>query len=350
MPWIIGGVIGGGLLLCCVPVGLIGFFFASRVDRVVQKGAEFPVNAVVEDLGPLKKDVFVPAGVRFQVSDKPADLREFVLADEAPLAGYLFWDRQGKVSKFFDCWDWKQGKRVARIEMSDDSIRMCLSPKGTRVLMQRFTQPADLSLWSLPDGKQLFSNWNPYAGRPKQKFEFRAPELGYAEFLDEDNLLTFSQSGSFDLWDLNKKQSIYSKPAPGNQFVGVSVTGAHVAQQIALSQDRKILAVDNREGFSFYEPRTGNALGKTAALAPMTMGNVWSVSFNRAGTLLASRHNLHTKGVAAMQEFLTVWDAPSGVQKWQYPIDKSLNLTGPITFVEPITSFCGMAISSRDWS
>jgi hypothetical protein len=331
LPWIIGGVIVGVVLLLCVPAGILGLYLIGRAQPVLEKAEAFPFDAGNPVEAVINKDNLVkePA-LKFALDAKAnSTVRDIVFPAQGPGVGVLSWEAGANLKKVFDYYDSKQGKRQARIELPDDGTVINLSPKGTRFLLQHALQ---VSIWSLPEGQTLAANWKVYDALPKAKGQIIPAFLTYANFIDEDRLLTVGQAGNFELWDVAKKQLLYSIPPAPKRFLVLSVNGfSRSPKDFALSTDRRVLALDNRDGFDFVDTQTGNTLGKTASLAPQgKIGNVWSVSFNNAGTMLACRHSIHTGG--QLKEFLTVWEAPTGVKKWQYPIEPNSQLTGPIAW------------------
>lgn len=364
----IGGLIGVGalLLLCCGGVGVGGFFMMNREPAPpkpdaapIAKNKDKPGDA--KDGKDANKDE-VPPNVPFdKVDDKKPDdriviikpppvkpfnhvadaavsilteadsqVRNLAFAEQAPRAAVFFWGKQN-LDKIVDVWDWQAGKRVSRITIGDDPGLIQLSPTGTRLLVrERF--PPKLSLWSVNDAKQLVKDWDPFPKDPKQPFGARQ-ELVWAYLLSDDRVLSIARSGQFFVWNLTTNQPVYSIPAPKNSRFLTENGFAKMPQDFALSPDRRILAVNNKDGFDLFDTATGNLFGKTSSFAAEgSVGNTWSVAFNRAGNLLAFRHNLHVPG-GKQQECITVWEIPSGKRKWHYPVPTDFDTNGPIAFV-----------------
>jgi WD40 repeat protein len=243
----------------------------------------------------------------------------------------LYWDTRGKLQNFCDYWDWKMQKRLAHIEFTNFGNGIEINPRGTRLLCIQ-NAPAGLTAWSLPDGKQLFKDWNPYARDPKLPFDFKAPQLVWASYIDDNRLVSISRTGQFDVWDMNQKQVVASHPAQAKMLQLAQNFFARAPHNFAISPDRRYLALANGDGFDLFDTATAKRIGATQSFgAEGKMGNVWSVSFNRDGTQLASKYNLN----APNQEYVSAWVVPAGVRKSHHPVQPDFSRNGPMTWLGP---------------
>ncbi len=376
--WIVLAVVGVCLVLCVLPfLAGVGLFFMRMQGQVAQQAAVAEVRVAVaeermavaakaqEDAdgpmgvpmpappgpvpgvgpGPLPGqglpiqakplDVIQAPAVRMALNAKSQDVKDVVFAPHANRVGHFGWEGDAnKKRKYFDLWDWKERKHIARVPApSEQGGFVAMSPNGTRLLAHQFN-PKSINIWSLPDGKQLKKEWRPNANQPEVGAGgFDRSDLAWAAFLDEESLLTVAQSGRFDLWDANFEKTKYTV-AKRRDVPFMIVNGfARGPQNMALSDDGNLLALANGDGYEFFDPFTGKAGGKTDSLAKEgRVGNTWSVAFNRDATLLATVHTISGGGLPS-REFLTVWNVADGKRKSHFPIENHAHLKGPITWI-----------------
>ena len=353
--WIVLAVLGVGVLLIALPIAAgVGFFLlrqqaapqpeaAIKKIGIAQGNADGVAPAFVDEnappplapdgrFGPPGKnapplEVLKAASVRFGIDAQSQKVKDIVFASQSQKVGH-FWSETGGGAnrKHFDLWDWQDRKRIARIDVSNENGTFVdLSPKGTRLLAHQFN-PNALNIWSLPEGRPIKNVWRPYADQPETG-------VAWAAFLNENQLLTIAVSGRFDLWDANLEKPTYTIHSRRN-LPFMSVNGfSRAPHNMALSEDRKTLALANGDGFEFFETSTGKALGKTASLAPDgRLGNVWAAAFSRDGAWLASTHNLHMAGNLS-KEVMTIWNVADGKKKSQFTLPTHAKLKGPLTWI-----------------
>ncbi|HZZ80247.1 MAG TPA: hypothetical protein VFE62_17165 [Gemmataceae bacterium] len=363
MPLVLLGVIGGALLLCaCGGAGVGALVFLGRKDT-----PQPPIEQPIAKDGPIEKPPIDPAfdkrnpppwnnGIkdnrdkikqppppadplktvkgattRFLIDGKASMVKDIVFAPQAQGIGVMYWESGVQFKKYFDYWDYKTPKRLARIDLGNEGQGMCLSPKGTRFLLYR-NFPAGLSIWSLPDGQQIIKDWNPYARPPGQPFKANAPELTWAWYLDEERMLTLSRNGQFDVWNMAQRQVVASNPAPQKSTFLTASGFSRAPQNFALSPDCRYLALANGDGFDIFEAATARKISLTETFALQgRVGTAWSACFSRDGAMLASYLNLQINGKS--EEHLAVWDTATGKKRHQFKIIGRPDLAGPMCWI-----------------
>jgi hypothetical protein len=359
--WIVAAIVGCFVLFICLP-SIGGFFFALLAPRGVAppiaqpplKGMAMPppdvrVEPPVEE-GPIfvaapfqlgekgrPVKVFEKSTVRLPIDAGPAFLRDILFAPKSWQFGYFWAEPPGNGRMHFNLHDAKTGERRARVEIPGDHGAFDgLSPNGTRLLTHQF-KPSALNILSLPDGKILKKAWHPYADQPDVAFGFNRADVAWAAFLDEEHLLTIAVSGRFDLWDGDFDKPKYTRPSP-KKLPLMSVNGfARGPQNLALSEDRKTLALANGDGYDFFNAWDGKKIGATESLGDEgRIGNVWATAFSRDGALLASTYRIQLPGQPlAGRETLTIWSVADGKRKWHFSIEDHHKLKGPIVWFGP---------------
>jgi hypothetical protein len=329
---------GGGLVFCACPaLGAVVWFMMARRDRPPIAVRDLPPLDIqpplIEKDKDRKKEVvqaIKAPGTGLAIDINQGTIRDITFAPNAQGVAVMFLDARGNNKDVVDYWEWKKDKRSARIELAKSGHGIDLSPQGTRFLsIGDF--PKGLTVWSLPNGQQLFKDWDPYP--PQKKFVPNAPDFMWANFIDENRLITFSRTGQFDIWDVNQRQLLATSPAQ-NQFFSLQQNFfARAPQNFALSHDRKKVAIANGDGYDLFDTATAKKTGKTASVAADgKVGNVWGTAFSADGTQLACKHNLF-KG--NQQEYLTIWDTATGARKGHFKMKQDFNLNGPLTWIGP---------------
>jgi hypothetical protein len=374
MALIIGGILGGAVLLFgCCGVGALALFVTGerqeqhikpkdgfvqieqppivkdgvvKIDRPPNPNDKRPVDGKFKDLAnkdigklPSRKGNTIAAPVVNLPLDANHDVKDIVFAEQASGVGFYYW-KKGDVSKHFDYWDWKASQKRATITLPNMGTSFVnLSPQGTRLVAMTQGTSRKLLAWSLPDGKPIFTDWDPYAG-------IKAPNSGlalqtaWANFLDEDRLLVLSERGRFDIWSVSKKQMIYSNPRVTN-LVHIAPF-ARSPQNFNLSPDRKRLAMLNATGTGFdcFDLTTGKLISVTEPIPGQgPFGNIWALAFDRSGTTLALKCNLSVKIVEKnvtqfkQQNAILAWDVGSGKKKWHHNVQDAIEASGPLTWL-----------------
>jgi hypothetical protein len=359
MGLIICGIVGGGFLLlfCCGGVGALGYFFLGRETKkeAVAQNAQKDKNdndappqggpdgdrPPIDKKGnkePDKKKEPLPkpanwvtdASVSFRI-DADSQVKDLVFAHQTSRVAYLFWNGRENLAKHVDVWDWKTAKKLVRVTLPDNGDQMALSPAGTR-LMQVSGFPKRLHLWSIPDGQLIIKDWDVLPKDPKM-FGL-GTQLAGAFFTGEDRVLVVAESGQVNLWDAAKKQIVYTIPAPKLPRFLMSNPFARAPQNFHMSPDGKWLAISNGDGCDLIEVANGKTVGKTDTFRDRGMvGNFWSLSFNRGGTLLAIRGNYLAGNKP--QEFVAIFEVPSGKRRALHPVIQDFEFSGPISWIGP---------------
>jgi hypothetical protein len=219
-----------------------------------------------------------------------------------------------------DRYDLKTGKKLNDFEIKNPFLigeRKSLSPDGTRFAYE------DAENWVVvvdaTSGEVLW-RFLPYSikGRPDLVgaigFETM---LARFEMLDNDRVLTINQAGGMDLWKIKPFQRLAGcRPlVPGPTFQR-RVWG------LALTPDRKMLAVFIKDGFALFDTSTCKAVARTATIADRgTAFNCWGVAFNADGTKLAAAIDLAAPGAGFGQQktYHFGWDLKTNKVLFQFP-------------------------------
>lgn len=227
----------------------------------------------------------------------------------------------------FELWEIEGKRKLGQLKFPEKYVHPFtdVSPRGTRLLAHAYDGP-DLSIWSLPDGKPVRMHWDPYAEVPRvgPQVSHYLYQMVWCAFLDEERVLTVAKSGRFDVWSIGNDKPIYTV-APREKRATMEVTGfCHSPRNLALTSDRRILALDNGDGFDFYETATGKSIGATDSVKrTANRHNVWAAAFSPDDKSLACRHILTSpreKGVTA--EFVTIWNTKDGVRQAEFSIHR----------------------------
>jgi hypothetical protein len=239
-------------------------------------------------------------------------------------------------------YDTQTRQRTALLDLGKDVTAgyVDVSPDASRVarILSVPGQGSALNVWSLPDGKPVYEKWNPYPKDqdPKRAFKNLTRELLWCAFLDRDRLLTVARNGQYDLWDMTQRKGIYTFPAaPGRPGILEHDHFANRPRNLALSHDRKILALSNKNGFDLIDTATGRRLRSTPPLnVKGKPGNEWSVAFSPDGAQLAAKMNLF-EADNRQHEYVFVWDVATGQQKAMWPMEQNFNANGPMVWWGP---------------
>jgi hypothetical protein len=342
------------LTLCALPfIAGVGFAFLgfrqARVEHAVAMeeramvaeaevampmAPEGPGGAPGVPMPPPNLDVIKQPSVRLALNTKNGNVSDIVFAPESDQLGHFsFREGPGLQPRFFDLWNWKQPQRLARLEIPDQpGAFVALSPKGTRLLTHLAKQKG-VNIRSLPDGNLLKKEWRPFADQPDPGFAgVDRADIAWAAFLDEENLLTITYNGRFGVWNANFDKPKYTVEKRRDIPAMMSNVFSRGPQNMALSDDRKTLALANGDGFELFDASTGKLLRTTESMKAMgRVGNVWGVAFNRDGTLLATTQNISIKAEPA-KEHLTIWNVADGKRTSHFLLENHVKTKGPLTW------------------
>ncbi len=279
--------------------------------------------------------LFKASSVRFPINARDNKIKDISFAPLAKRVGVFYADSQNFFKEWFDLHDEAGGGRVAHVDVSavKNGRFLDLSPDGKRVALQDGTagRGYPLTVWSLPDGNVLFDKWDPYPKDPNPGKNVNR-ELVFFAFLDADRLLTVARNGQYDLWDMAQKRNVYSVPVgPGRDRSLNLDFFSRRPSNLAVSRDRRVLALSNRDGFDLIDTATGQPLRSTESLAAGgRVGNEWSVSFSPDGGQLAAKLNLFLNN--RQHEQVVVWDVATGRKKAQFVTPQDFNANGPLVW------------------
>jgi hypothetical protein len=335
---------GGGMLLIAgivVTIILVARSASDEPGPVVQNPMRpgGPGPAIPNPMGqnpqpaqgqpPLKA-----SSTRFQADPQDSYVKDILFAPQARQVGLYHWDAPDIARKLLTLYDVQTGQKLGVIDLgkSPSATYLDISPDGTRVAQQESIpfKGNPLTIWSAPDGKILFEKWDPYPRDPKQPGDFNR-ELVWFAFLDRDRLLTATRGGQYDLFDMTQKRVVYSVRAVPGQSRSLNYDGfSRRPTNIALSRDRKLLALTNRNGFDLIDTSTGKLLRSTARLDGRgKVGNEWGVAFSPDGSQLVAKLNLF-EADRKQHEYVLLWDVATGQQKAMFAMAQDFNANGPL--------------------
>jgi predicted Zn finger-like uncharacterized protein len=300
----------------------------NRAKDLLPPPKDFPVVKAPE--------VFKAPSTRFLTEVPDIHVKDLVFAPQAQQVGLVYTEPVNITRKSVDLYDPKAGQRVVRLDIGTAPFDQYVdvSPDGTRVGSKETSGFPDtpLSIWSVPDGKVLFDKWNPYQKANQMGQPFKHQLIWFA-FLDRDRLLTVTRRGQYDLAHIGDKRVLYTMPLPPALNRGLQMNGfSRRPQNVALSPDRKVLALTNKDGFDLIETATGRLLRRTGSLGLIgKVGNEWSVGFSPDGALLAAKLNLFGAN-NRQQEYVMVWQVADGKLWKQFPLDQDFTLNGPLAW------------------
>jgi len=162
--------------------------------------------------------------------------------------------------------------------------------------------PDEVIMHTIADGASL----PPF--RPHFDAKTRKSELAVVRFAAAGRLLTVTTTGGFAAWRTEDRTRVVNVPGklpPGTidyDRFGLGMSG------FDLTEDGKRLALFDGDGFTFYDPQTGEPGGKTERVAGKLA--VGSAAFRADGSRLAAKFRVGD-GPAA-EDLVVVWDAATG--------------------------------------
>lgn len=201
-------------------------------------------------------------------------------------------------SDFYEVYDLNTGRHLGRLAPNISPFQLDLGIQGTRLAIRSGSR---IEIFSLPDGGRLTAMWQPYDGRPHT-------DMAWHVLLSGQRILTVTPSGQFDVWNYLARRKLSSVPPTAKN---VSLWGALLPANLAVSADRRLLALDNNEGFSFFDIEAGKLLGKTENLvADQARGEIHGTAFSPDGKMLAAYFSV-PRG-ETRQWYLARWAVPGG--------------------------------------
>jgi hypothetical protein len=184
-----------------------------------------------------------------------------------------------------DRYDLAGGQKLSSIVLDGaptTSQRRSLSPDGTRLAYE--DEHMNVIILSAMNGVEA-ARWTPYAPvRVPAGGVFQPQQLlARIDFVADDRLLTINQAGDMDLWTVPGAKPIYHLAARRERQFNEPQVG------LALSHDRKTVAVFNGDGFNLHNTADGRLVGKTAHVAKFKMlYSVRAAAFSADGKSLAA--------------------------------------------------------------
>lgn len=170
-----------------------------------------------------------------------------------------------------------------------------LSPDGRYLALKVRHDPRRADVWNVADGRYVIG-WLPYG----QLSDSGANEVSWLALVDQGHALTLNPTGKLVLWTLPACRPMYSID--------------NVAKNaVALSPNRKYIAVLQGNAFCLYATTTGEAVGRLPWPAPIDAGNPLlgvAAAFTRNGGRLA----------AAVGGRLVCWDMRGGKEVASFPV------------------------------
>lgn len=302
-------------------------------------GVKIDFNPNLGGGGAVKKfDIVQAAAKNMMLGVKDGDIRDIITNGPANTRAVVHsWDNAGaKTKHMFSIYDVAKGGEIGRHELVDPQ-QMDLSPDGTRLAV--FSQKVDngqlvrdVGVWTVPEGKPVVQNWAPY---PLDQDFSKRRDLAWVYLLSPSKLLSVSQQGQLDVWDVATQKSVATAP-PGAAGLFLNTNGfGHTANHFCISPDRKMLAVFNKDGFNLYNAADLKLIGKTAPLSDQgTLLNFWGVSFSPDGKSLACHFYMNNKGGPQVGA-LAHWSIPDGKRYSVATIPIDHNSSGGVGFWGP---------------
>lgn len=260
-----------------------------------------------------------------EVAEK--DAGTLVLPDSGNLFGLL---RKGDTLKktwTLDLYDMGAGRRTGRLDITDmDEPRsVSLSPDGKHFLAMEasgFNADPTIRLWSVAENKLITQEkWNPYPNKAR----FDSPNLYRAEIVANDRVMTISSGRFLDVFTIPTFERPFDPIPIGAvrkaEFLGRddrtgAVSTDKYQRQVALSADKKLIAVWNGDGFSMFDIAKGDEIGATTSAVGISK-QTWPresfndrvkggpVAFSPDGKIFAAilTHDFHPK-----RHVLCLWD------------------------------------------
>ena len=130
---------------------------------------------------------------------------------DGQVSGFLYLNTSaGQVGNYFDTYDLKTRNRVAHAPVdSRMAMTVGLNTDGSMVAMQlaEIGKPNPITVWSLPDGNPIVSDWAPYP-KPADLSQAFGQEMVWFDFVARDRVVTVTRNGTFDIWSLPGKQRV----------------------------------------------------------------------------------------------------------------------------------------------
>jgi WD40 repeat protein len=194
-----------------------------------------------------------------------------------------------------------------------------------------------VSLWSVPDNKEMARKWNPYP--PPAKAAFDAPNLYRAEFIGNDKVITLSTGRMVDVWPLPKFDPkivdgvavISQGDLLGKDDRFGQTKFDRYQRQAAFTADHRLMAVWNGASIVVVGTADGQEVFSTGPLSENTK-EWWQrkalldrikpgpMAFSPDGKYLAS---IVTHEAGSKQHLLCLWDIKS--QKMTDPYEIPTN-------------------------
>jgi hypothetical protein len=329
-PWVIGFSIGGALVLAGAGVAL-WLILSGKGD---EDGSELtrPKPALFPD------KVIKPASRQIPLEGQDTQIKRILLAAPETNQAVLHYQIVGnKVTHRFDRYDLKTGKKLSSLEVPDLVLphSMALSPDGTRLAIQGNSLISKVSVWSLPDdngkGKRLVPDFNTEGSAVKTEVP---NSHQWMEFLDSGRLLVVHERGTRTLWEVPGGKEVYSlkRPAGVPRLTHLDAF-SKLPRDLALSPDRKTLALCNDDGFDFYDTATGKLLRKTPGLkAQGQLGNVWGTAFSPDGSQLVAFLGQYRRGPGIADHFLMRWEVKTGNKVSEAPLAWQVSVSSGLSW------------------
>jgi len=227
----------------------------------------------------------------------------------------------------YDTYDLVTSRRVGSIELTrvEEPKAWSLSPDGKHLLVTEikglgWAGDHKLHLITVADGKDI--DWNPFPDPEKRLGN--APSLFRAEFIANDRIMALGTNRAMYLYQLgNLDDPVNATVAATGEPLGkphglTPENFARIQWQMALTPERRKLAVWNGDGYSFVATEDGQEQFRTPSFLA-TARELWPrksikkddvhagpAAFNPEGSILAG---VVTHGVGNKQHVLCLWDA-----------------------------------------
>jgi hypothetical protein len=194
-------------------------------------------------------DAALPDGLAAEslVTSGPDNTKVGVIAADQVAVGHTFLAFDGETGAAAGQLSWQGPDRPVAASLSDNGTRLTvLLAEPGRAWTRR------MMVYSLPGGDAILQNWLPPVG-----VKGNIPDELWFTMLGPDRLLTVSRHSGIELWSIPDGKRLYSVKLLG--VFGPS------KRALAVSPDRRLLAVgDGAAGMVFIDTATGASRGRTA--------------------------------------------------------------------------------------